>query len=398
MQGRVWVALLMSIVATLAWGVPPYGRGERDYLQSLPITSFQNAGDKYPAVENNDAPAVAWVRGGTKDVRINFYNPSFMPHDGQIEFGRPVFIALTGEYELSISPNFGTVAFPAQGEAGMVVSLEGLPDHVDFGLLSVPFVVEPIGNIAGGDGLQGAETMPIYLTLAEPTGTQGVTWLDVLGDTCFWAAGATSEPEVRQATTTGLYWAPGLVYSPSQQFYTEASTSAFLNQEFMIMRYFNDRYEGNFINGDCTDHANYLKICHDSQGLEASTLILLTDDESQMRTHPLSGAGSDATDPSTYVSWPFNYHQVTLSDGVCDASSAQWVDLSGAGYANPPVSWPLNSCWQTPTTSPKYPIGNPTSGFLGLVWDYAEIAQPTGSPVGRAEFGATLSLNLSWTP
>jgi len=66
-------------------------------------------------------------------------------------------------------------------------------------------------------------------------------------------------------------------------------------------------------------------------------------------SNPLCPIGSDPTQCWTYDTFLWAWHQLAFSPSatVYDVCAAQWTDLSGSGYANPPFNWPWTGTWHT---------------------------------------------------
>jgi hypothetical protein len=100
--------------------------------------------------------------------------------------------------------------------------------------------------------------------------------------------------------------------------------------------------------GNCVDVAYFNQLGLMSQGVTSTTKRYTTPYTYGFVTNAVCPIGSDSTILANYNRIRWDMHQNVLDgSAVYDACLALPVDLSGAGYQNPPSNWPLNGYWQT---------------------------------------------------
>lgn len=387
-------------LATVALAVPPYGISEYDYLDSLALTSYDMVGDRYPEVESEGAPAVAWVRSeDPRTLKVTFENPLAIAHSADLFVGDGWFIRNpldpTTWEALTVIPDMTKVGFPPSGSATVEFSIRGLPNQVDKGVLTFPLELE-----SEFTGLVGSMTEDVFLTLNTPVDTQDTVWMGVLYDTCSWSRGSMTEQDVAWSNTFGIFYNLGSAYNGFPGYTISLGFPEPLDiQHFRIVRFFRDRRTPSvWMFTNCSDIANYLQICNDSQGIQSAPIALRPDPEVGMITHRIRPIGLfDPTNYAEYFQQAWVFHQILHLDGVYDASAAQWKSPDNLTYANPPCAWSMQEYWQNQTIFPFYEddYGN-LSNFLGLIRKYTPTYAPNGEQVQKTEIPVLLYLNLDY--
>jgi hypothetical protein len=332
-------------------------------------------------VESAGAPAVCWPRSSSvRQINVTFHNPTSIDHIANLSVSSGTFANVLNErWAITISASPASLHFSPQGNASTTLTISGLPDSVQLASINVPFALQ--SNVTS---LAGALGTRIYLTDSAPAVMQSPAWVDVLNDACYWACDCSGTDTVTRYITLGLYWSDIFIYDYSKNNYAyHVNPATQTEQEYMLYKLFYNRaHFGQFRPGDCQDISTYLQIALNANGVGSSCQSLWLPDGSgglfPFETNPICGQGNDATNPGNYAEFGFNFHQVTFEGGnVFDAAIAQWLDLFGNGYANPPVGWGANGYWQSARPSP--PIGE--TAYLGLVNRPAGFPGPVGQPV-----------------
>ncbi len=320
-------------------------------------------------------------------LRVVFQSPSSIEHDATLTVWGGAFInALQESWQLGLSASPNILHFPPYGTAETTITISGLPNLVEVGTLGLSFSL--VSNYAS---LGGGFSELTYLTEAAPTGIQSPVWQDVLNDACLWAINQAGVANCSWYTTFYLYWSGVFVYDPAHPYYTYYPTvddTDYVVERYLLKQLFVDRYTpGYFINGDCADVSDYLQICFKALGIGGSCVQNWSDSQYGFWTNYLCGIGNDATNYANYGPFSFRFHQCTTgSGGAYDAAAAQWKDLSGANYANPPMGWPMSGYWQTARQNP--PPGE--THYWGLVNRYGNHSNPEGESLGRVDTAVSL--------
>ncbi len=388
----VSVGMLLVVAPGMVLARPPYSLISVDYLQSEPLTSASVFPTQYSAIEvPGGAPGVAWRRTlSPKQLQLTFADTTGIEHDAVLSISNAMYHSASGDYPISSSPSSVTVHFTAGGSSTVTVELTGFPNFVTLGNLSVPFTLTSVYTGLGGD--VGTR---LYLLNAAPLnygyGLQVPVWTDVLEDACLWATSRSGDADCRWWCTFKLYHSLVFVYYPKSVYYwgIDGAQDPPIVQ-YKLKQFFIDQGSPplSWVNGDCRDVSSYLMITLSSIGVPIQTYWAfatpVANDPEPFDTNQLCGIGDDATDPTLYQSYDFNFHSITYvagSDQVYDSVCAHWMDTSGANYQNPPMGWSLSSYWQVDHRPTMY-FG---SGFYGAVWRYTmNPNHPTaGEPVGR---------------
>jgi hypothetical protein len=262
-----------------------------------------------------------------------------------------------------------------------------MPNYVAKGTLNVPIqFTNPISGYPTGFGTT------VYLTYGTPSNLQSTVWTNVLDDACDWAFSKSTAENCREETTRKLYRSGIFLYDPDNVYYTVEAVD--IETLDYVVRYrlkglFADRATTSMLPADCRDVSNYLLTTWQALGVSGS-IKLVADNSGSVgfETHPLCGIGNTWTDPTNYIKYQFNFHQVSVSGSdVHDVAAAQQTDLAGASYNDVPIAWPLSGYWQT--TNPTPPPGG--SGYFGLTLRYYPGGPlPQGQSVGLATQGAAI--------
>jgi len=220
-----------------------------------------------------------------------------------------------------------------------------------------------------------------------------------LEDACLWATGQTGPAACRQWCTFKLFHSFVFVYDPDKPYYSVRQfpivSFADHRYKFSLKLFFEHRGSPPYTwtNGDCRDVSFYSQIATSALGVpldcfqEWPTNPGYPVPSLAFETNPGCGIGNDSTIWANYEQWRFNFHQHNASpaNSTYDACVAQWVDLGGNPYQNPPIDWPLQtpptlSYWQTEIL-PHPPTG---SWFRGVAWRYSGQTAPGGAVVVRS--------------
>lgn len=175
------------------------------------------------------------------------------------------------------------------------------------------------------------------------------------------------------------------MYDPSEPRYVEWSEEEdSLDRVFNLKRFFLDRGTSPFgcVNGDCQDVSTYLQIALSSIGVSIETRQVVPNWQYGLLSNHHGPIGSDSTMVGNYQPYEFLMHQpcfVSSSGPVYDAALAQWRDLAGAQFQNPPMNWPWPGYWQV---DHRPTLDEFDSGFWGLARSGNEPPVPDeGEPV-----------------
>jgi hypothetical protein len=208
----------------------------------------------------------------------------------------------------------------------------------------------------------------IYVVHAAPKVPMDKPWGRMLDYSCIWARKQTTDPMVAKKICTGLFFA-GLFYYPGN-----TATHWMSGSAFRLMQFLNASKPAP---GNCEDVSTFYMIAVCAVGLDFYTRVLEPnppDSTGRFTTQPICPIGSDPTQDGQYNPDVWAWHQTATRTGtVYDPTAAQKEDLSGDGYRNPPINWPLQGYWQTRDSG-----GNP---ILGLV---ADPVQNASAPIAGA--------------
>jgi hypothetical protein len=258
------------------------------------------------------------------------------------------------------------------------VDLPALPNYVDLTSLSLDvWMYEDVGGTWQFNSLQTG-VGKIYVVHAAPKALMTKPWGRVLDYSCQWACTQTTDANVAKRICTGLFFG-GLFAYPSNtaSYWTDPLDSTI----FRLMKFLNAAQP---VSGNCMDVSDFYMIATCTVGLDFSVRILEPDppdSSGQFTSQPICLIGSDPTVDWTYTISRWAWHQTATRTGtVYDPTGAQKEDLSGDGYRNPPINWPLQGYWQT-RDGGGVPI-------LGLV---ADPVQNAGAPIAGATYKCSVS-------
>lgn len=390
---RLLVVLLATIAASVCQAVVYFSIVERDYTNNLTATDsdwfyLDAYGDTqdpvvgqgyYPSLEYEAGRGfqigdVVYTKSSSIQITLKFKNMHPNTITANLAFSAFRIAVPPGPNRpsttyLNLTPP-SSQQFTCSGSGGtatVTISVTGVPSYVTLGQLQWQGTLTAVSGITPGTNLWAAPLgwgtwEDMYFVDASPVGLQGVPWTDLLAWTCSWAHGESGTSDVADALTFGIYWDTPWVYDPSNVYYTyydPAFLDAFDSDEFGFA--LKDALGAEYLNVDCRDQSNLLQLSFATQGISGGTRILEATDGLDIFgfiTNIACGVGNDATSLMNYEVFEFAFHQVlVLSSSVYDGVAAQWTDLSGASYANPPMGWNLSNYWQTSDGS---------GGFYGL--------------------------------
>jgi hypothetical protein len=189
----------------------------------------------------------------------------------------------------------------------------------------------------------------VYLVFDTPQSPMAIPWTEVLEDACGFARKQTSELDVAKRCTTGLFFAQRFAYPNNTASYW------LYGRTFRLTSYYNT---SGWVSGNCADVSAFLCLCQRALGLTFTVAVYVSvpamNQDGQFNSHRVCLIGSDPTFYINYTVSTWAWHQIAHSSThtVYDVCAAQWQDLSGYGYQNPPVNWPLGESptqgyWQT---------------------------------------------------
>lgn len=384
---RCFLAILVTWIATAPVRgneapLPLYSVTYLNYVDSEPLTSAAIYPSQYDAIEvPGGAPGVAWVRSsGTRTLRIALTNPTTVPHSAALVLSDFRYASASGDFVLTVTRPSRTLDFPALGQSNIVeFTIQGLPNFVTLGDLTYDLVCTSPYAVLGGD--LGTR---VWLTDSTPIGSshghQVPVWANVLEDACLWATGRTGTVDCRWWCTFKMYHALVFVYDPDHppNYVRWDISQDPPPRAFRLKAFFLDRASPPYawVNGDCQDVSTYLQIALSSIGVSMETRQLFPNWSLGFLTNNHCPIGSDSTEIENYAPYSFNFHQtcfVSASGPVYDAAIAQWRDLSGELYQNPPMNWSWSGYWQVDHRPSLDEFG---SGFWGLTRSRADPPVP----------------------
>lgn len=355
-----------------------------DYSGNIAATDRTKYDDQYPAhpsVEvqgGNTYPAV-YVRGDEPTVTINLLDTTGQSYSANFVVTAARYITLNSvTHTVTATPSSQSVsvnAFPS--DTAVTVSVSGIPDEVSGGRLEIIGYLELTQTVTVGftqyfSGYKFWGNSTTYQDIGDllftddtPSGLQSMPWTDLLTVMCGWAEGETGAEDVMSEVTYRLFWSQQFYYDPDDYYYCSAWDDE-SNFTYDLAAWLSDLIDPGFSPIDCRDMAGALSLIGLSLGIDNDVTHLDTSN-TFFTTNPGCGIGSDADTwtktPAIYKQFvAFNFHVILCINGdVHDGVIAQWKDLSGAGYQNPVMGWPLSGYWQTGSswTSPDSVPHNP---------------------------------------
>jgi len=334
-----------------------------DWEDNIEASDRNEYPDPHPAVEvtpSGTIPAV-YVRGTEPEATVYFQEFYGQSYSVTLHVTAARYVTLNSQtHTVTVSPSSQTVnlaAGPALTTAGLSVS--GIPDAVSGGTLEVKAYMTlnsakniggtnyPAGTIVWGSSSTYQPIGKFLFTDAVPTGVQAMPWTDLLMISCTWAEGETAVANVMGECTRGLFWESLFEYEPElPQYvdrYEDGEIDVFLGDwiEHCLGIFSRDM--------NCVDVAAILCTMGQAHGYSGITKRVWSG--GGFTTNPLCPMGADATNWILYSQEGFRFHQVLAYGNVIfDGTSAQWRDLSGSTYQNPPAAWSLSGYWQTSST------------------------------------------------
>lgn len=301
----------------------------------LPNTTFYTEVDLGPAI--GIPTAALRTREGTPSyirVAITFWRPSYAPNWFVGTFFMDP-LTRNGQTIPMAPMSFGAV-IPPGGTFTQTFTVGPLPS-------TVSWRHELMFSWTADWYSTGYCRQPLYLVYDTPVYPQVRPWLGVLDNACSWAEGESTAGDVARDLTLGLFFAQRFAYPESTRSYWTVGTT-FRLADFLLT--------SGYQSGNCVDVSDYLTICQNSQGLGFAVQQHQGDPLGPgdvFTSNPLCPIGSDPTQYWTYDTFQWAWHQLAFSPSgtVYDVCAAQWTDLSGNGYANPPFNWPWTGTWQT---------------------------------------------------
>ncbi len=380
---------------------------EIDYQNNIPATDrywfYKNidgtqqnplvGGGVYNSLEQKigrswQIPAVVYVQGSTITIRLRLKNYYWNTITGNLEFtdfrlkvpAEPAWREGVGSHRPDITyidlepPDSQQVSVASGGgTTDVTISIEGLPDYVTYGDLQFKGQIHATSGYTYGypvwqfwvdnDGWSSLGT--VYLTDSDPVDLQEAPWTDLLEYTCSWAHGESGEADVRAAITLGLYWRSRWVYDPGGLYFWVEPSESNNSIQYDLTKALGHLSS---VNMDCRDAAGFNVLAMNSQGHSASPARLFQYYLDPFRTNFVCGMGNDATSFAYYQQFDFNFHEVCTATYAYDAACAQWTDLAGSSWRNPPYGWSLGGYWQT---------SNGSGGFYGFVFGQPYSSTPT---------------------
>ena len=203
----------------------------------------------------------------------------------------------------------------------------------------------------------------MYAVYDTPDAPMGAPWVGILANACNWAKGDKTAASVSADLTKGLFFSGKFAYPISTgTYWTDPRTGLYMLSQLLG--------SPSPQSGNCQDVSDYLMVCANAVGVNFAvskfTYTVNTQGSGTFASNPLCLIGSDPTIDGSYTVSHWAWHQIASPSGfssVYDDCAAQKLDLSGAGYRNPPIAWPLVGFWQTPpnlgvvaTPTPDQPV------------------------------------------
>jgi hypothetical protein len=203
----------------------------------------------------------------------------------------------------------------------------------------------------------------VYLVFDTPQSPMAIPWTEVLEDACGFARYRSTASEVARYCTTGLFFAQRFYYPDDTRSYWITGSGL---RTFNLTVYYDTP---GWVPGNCADVSDFLCICQNALGLTFTVAAYISspsDAYGSFLSNRVCLIGSDPTFLYTYTESTRGWHQIAHSSThtVYDVCAAQWQDLSGYGYQNPPVNWPLAGYWQTNSGLGLVRQPNPTSPLI----------------------------------
>lgn len=396
---RYKVLLLLLLLNACSWA-STIGLVERNYSGNYSATNrfwfYKNLDGSSRPDGNGQYPDLEWQSGrgenfpvvlnrnGTATITLKFYNPQFFAQTGTLQINGarlriPGKVVQTWPSSGSLPPDQlkglyiaggGQLSFPAEDYKSVTVTLSGIPNYVTRGTLEVDAEITgqaqwTTGGYAAWEGL--------YVVTSTPQALQAVPWTDLLDYSCDWAHGEAAPTQVAKKITFGIFWndkGDGNTDFEGDEWIYSGSGVWFWDPYYNVYDLSKRLGSPSSVNMDCRDVSGFNLLANSAVGVTASC-TKLKEPYSTIVTNEICPMGSNASILAYYDPIEWTFHQIMTVDTLAhDAAAAQWRNLSGGSYRNPPANWPVLGYWQTPYSNPV---------FIGLVDHpgYESVSTPT---------------------
>ncbi len=261
------------------------------------------------------------VQGNTVTLRLKV-TAVVGPFNSYHEVTSTYTDSLYGQLTIPVSPSgMQHLQLGAGQSTHLNVSVGPFPSYVDNGTFSLTFAASP--------DTHDVANIQVFDLYASPSAPQSAPWYGVLQNACSWAAGDNSILTVARDVTLGEYFSERFAYTPASNWTDPNNPETFRLSKFL--------QSSGYQAGNCVDVSDYYSICVNAVGLSATVSQCTDSGGNGFLTNGICAIGSDPTNSNNYVPWTWGFHQIATENGsTYDACAAQYQNLSGAGYENPP--------------------------------------------------------------
>lgn len=353
-----------------------FWRSSVDFQGNIPAKSAQFPNGN-PAIEelNTDpfpgghyVTHVVYKKGDEIHGVTKFYNDNFSPFT---YVATPTQATLTSPSANQVIENGGPLnevknisttitsgasgVIPAYGTVTIEWTLNGVPNHLCAGHLSVPVrfdIFDPI-NFTQYVNYDLLGTVTLAIMTANPVDTMSVPWADFAYHVGLWGWGATTTSEAYEKLVDGIHYSERHyfkrnIYDPeSPRFYQ------YPIQERPYFRFdmtgLLSRLEIGNIAMDCQDFSSVLSYAVELNGINGELRRFQSQSGSGgFDTSPVCKAGNDSKNDLYYLSIPFNFHVALKAlSRISDSAVSYKHNLLGQIHKNPAFNWSLPDYWQT---------------------------------------------------
>ncbi len=349
------------------WGLDFTGNHVLTDAESFPKAPPANV---LPAVEFSNGTwktqTIAYTRGSSITANVTIKNPRAESFTGTLNVNGVLYIPQARYDGWSLFPMVLptttptiNLAIPAGGTQTFTLNFVGFPTVVSFGELNIDWNAQ--GSWGGGASTHAFGPVPgdydffgwVYGLFSTPVDLQTIPWVEVLDESCTYATGASTQSELTELLTRGLFYGSGREYDSSHPYYVNIKPlGQSVEAWFNLNRWYhhpNPTHPSSRL-VDCQDVAAINSLLHYSQGLFVTPLRMETDviPWSPITTNQVCPIGKDPMNIVNYQAYTFQFHNVIkYGNSVSDAALAFRYDLLAYDFRDVPVNWDESGYWQT---------------------------------------------------